>query len=1006
MKLIRAVLFIGLLQIAGASLVFGQAAGSVTGQVTDTLGAVIVGATVTVVGPDGREKQAVTNARGEFSITGLAPAKYTVKAIAPKFALYENPDVEVTAGERSELSVVLTVSGVEETVEVGNQNQVSTDPNENAGATVIKDKDLDALPDDPDELELALQALAGPSAGPNGGQIYIDGFTGGRVPPKDAIREIRINQNPFSAEYDRLGFGRIEILTKPGSDKFRGQLFANFNDESLNSRNPFAVNKAPSQTRFFGGNISGPIVKGKSSYFLDVSNRDIDNNTIINAQVLDPTFQIVGFRQDVRVPNKRFSISPRFDYAINDRNTLVLRYNFTRTSSSNQGIGDLSLPSRASRSNSRDHEIRLTETMIVNPKTVNETRFEFSDSRRENRGDNTIPTINVASSFIGGGSQVGRSFTRTRGFELNNYTTTSLGKNSQHTIKFGGKLEYNSLTDRSENNFGGTFLFPGFFGADPCDINGDNVVSSIEQYRCKVMGVAGAQYNPTQFSLTVGDPLSSVSQYEIGLFASDDWKVSPSLLLSFGLRYENQTNISSKLNFAPRFGFAWSPGAGGAKAPKTVFRGGAGIFYDRFSENLTLQALRFNGTNQLNFNVNANDPDPVRRAAALALLAQPVFTLNGVTNVPPAAQIQAVLPASSTIREVAPDLQAPYTIQAAVGMERQLPAKTTAAVFFITSRTLHQLRSRNINAPVCATPLDCTGAMRPFPALGNIYEYESSGRTSQNQIIFNFRSLINPKYSFFGNYRLGFANGDTDGVGTFPAYAWDLSGEYGRSSFDIRHSFIFGGNVTLPWNVTMNPFVIATSGRPFNITLGTDPNGDFLLTERPTFAQLAARCGELGITESYCSIGSHDPNEIVPRNYGQGPGFFSVNMRLSRNFGFGGSGDGQTAGGGGQGGGRGGRGGGGGRAAGGRGTAAIVGRGTGPAGPGGGDVRKPYNLNVGIQFTNVFNNVNFAAPVGVLSSNRFGQSTGIAGGFGGFGPGGGGSAAANRRVELQLRFSW
>lgn len=163
--------------------------------------------------------------------------------------------------------------------------------------------------------------------------------------------------------------------------------------------------------------------------------------------------------------------------------------------------------------------------------------------------------------------------------------------------------------------------------------------------------------------------------------------------------------------------------------------------------------------------------------------------------------------------------------------------------------------------------------MRPFPALGNIYEYESSGRTSQNQIIFNFRSLINPKYSFFGNYRLGFANGDTDGVGTFPAYTWDLSGEYGRSSFDLRHSFIFGGNVTLPWNVTMNPFVIATSGRPFNITLGTDPNGDFLLTERPTFAQLAARCGELGITESYCSIGSHDPNEIVPRNYGQGPGF-------------------------------------------------------------------------------------------------------------------------------------
>ncbi len=135
-------------------------------------------------------------------------------------------------------------------------------------ATVIKGAALDALPDDPDDLEAALQALAGPSAGPNGGQIYIDGFTGGTLPPKESIREIRINSNPFSAEFDRLGFGRVEVLTKPGSDKFRGQAFFNFNDESLNSRNPFSLNRASSQRRDFGGNLSGPIQKGKSSFFL------------------------------------------------------------------------------------------------------------------------------------------------------------------------------------------------------------------------------------------------------------------------------------------------------------------------------------------------------------------------------------------------------------------------------------------------------------------------------------------------------------------------------------------------------------------------------------------------------------------------------------------------------------------------------------------------------------------------------------------------------------------
>jgi hypothetical protein len=637
--------------------------------------------------------------------------------------------------------------------------------------------------------------------------------------------------------------------------------------------------------------------------------------------------------------------------------------------------------------------------LIINPTSVNETRFEFSDSRREQRGDNTVPTINVASSFIGGGSQIGLSFNRARTFELNNYTTTSLGKRSEHTLKFGVKLRHISLVDRSENNFGGTFVFSGFAGSDPCDVNGDNFVSSIEQYRCKVMGNNDPRYNPTQFSITIGEPVSSVSQTEAGLFVSDDWKVSPALLLSFGLRYENQSNISSKFNFAPRFGFAWSPGAGGSKPAKTVFRGGAGIFYDRFSENLTLAALRFNGSTQLNLNVSANDPDPVRRDAALRLLAQPVFTLDGVTNVPTPDEILAELPASSTIRLVAPTLEAPYTMQAAIGVERQLPANTTFAAYFVTSRILHQLRSRNINAPVCIMPGNCDGAVRPDPTAGNIYEYESSGRTNQNQFITNFRSMFRPGFSLFGFYRLGFSNGDTDGAGSFPAYAWDLSGEYGRSSSDIRHNMTIGGNFALPWGVSVSPFISAFSGRPFNITRGIDANGDLLFNERPTFGQLAARCAEVGLSASYCDLGSHDPNAIIPRNYGQSPGFVSVTTRFSKNFGFGGS-DGATAGAD-TGTPRGARGGGGLR--GGRGGARIGGR-RGMGGMGTSD-RQPYNLNVGVQITNLFNTVNLGAPIGVLTSDRFGQSTGIIGGFGGFG-GGGGSPSANRSVSLQLRFSW
>ena len=180
-----------------------------------------------------------------------------------------------------------------------------------------------------------------------------------------------------------------------------------------------------------------------------------------------------------------------------------------------------------------------------------------------------------------------------------------------------------------------------------------------------------------------------------------DWRISPGLTMSFGLRYENQTNIKDSLNFAPRLSFAWSPGAGGARAPKTVIRGGFGIFYDRFSENLTLQARRFNGSEQLSLLVSSFDPNPVRRAAAIALLQQAVFTVDGVSNAPTADQILAALPQSNTIRSISPEIQSPYMAQVALGVERQLPFNTTVSLFYIGSRTWHVLRARNINAPIC-----------------------------------------------------------------------------------------------------------------------------------------------------------------------------------------------------------------------------------------------------------------------------------------------------------------
>lgn len=968
-----------------------QSSGSLRGQVVDEFGGLIIGSTVTVTDANGVEKTGVTDKEGQYVVSGLAPGKYIVKASAPGFALLKNTEIEIGAGKRVELKITLNVSLEKEEVSVSSDSPVSTEPENNAGAIVLRGADLDSLPDDPDELAAALQALAGPSAGPNGGQFFIDGFTGGRLPPKESIREIRINQNPFSAEYDRLGFGRVEIFTKPGTDKLRGQGFFNFTDESLNSRNPFAANRAPYQAHQYGGNLSGPVIKKKASFFLDFERREIDDNAIINAIVLDlsdPTLPAIPFSEAVVTPQRRTTFSPRFDYQVNAKNTIVARYTYTRSSVIDAGIGGFSLPERAYDTSSTEQSFQLTETAILTPTVVNETRFQYLRNRFRQEGNNTQTTIVVSDAFIGGGSQVGHSFNNADRWELQNNTSWVVGR---HSLKAGGRIRGVHITDFSQNNFGGTYLF-----------------TSLDQYRRTLMGIA----IPTQLTIAGGSPQASVSQLDFGVYLQDDWRVRPNMTLSLGLRYESQNNIGSNLNFAPRLAFAWSPGAGGARQPKTVLRGGLGVFYDRVNENLTLQADRFDGgaDSQVQFivsNFNAN---------GAALLAQ--------YPIPPTLAQLNTLGLPQTTRLLETTLQAPYTIQAAISVERQLPLKFTLSTTFVSSRTLHLLRSRNINTPLPGTfdPAVPGSGVRPYGTVNNIFEYEASGTLNQNQLIVTLNNRFNLNFSLFGTYVFGKASGDTDGAQTFPANTYDLSTEYGRSSFDVRHRLFIGGSFGAPWlwGIRLNPFVIASSGRPFNITIGRDTNGDTLFTERPAFAPAGADCSSPLVRCTSFGNFILSPlagQEIIPRNYGTGPAFFVVNLRASKTFGFGdmssssAAGQGASPSDGSAGRGRGGRGGGGGGRGGGGGGG---GRGAAPGGAlssatlfGGGNAsraaEKRYNLTFSVQVSNLLNSTNAGTPIGNLLSPFFGESNATAGGFG---FGGGNAGAGNRRIEAQLRFNF
>src|SRR5436190_4183211 len=593
----RILIAIALCLSLAALAVAQQRNGSLKGQVLDELGGAIVGVTVTAIDAKGVEKTVVTNDGGAFTINGLAPGKYTVRAVNPGFSIFEQTEVDVAAAKVQQLEITLKVAIEEQKVEIdASANTVNTEPENNAGAVVLKGEDIDSLPDDPDDLAAALQALAGPSAGPNGGQIFIDGFSGGRLPPRASIREIRINSNPFSSEYDRLGFGRIEILTKPGSDRFRGQMFFNFNDDALNSRNPFAPNRPAHQSRQYGGNIGGPIVGKKASFFFDFEKRDVDDDAVINATILDSNPNIIPFSQTVPTPNRRTEFSPRIDYQINSKNTLVARYEFEH-STNVAGVGGFSLASRQYNTSSTEHNIRLTETAILNKTTVNETRFQFVHQTSADDANNTIPTIQVSDAFTGGGSQIGLASNIQNRWELNNTTSLALGN---HAVKFGARLRDVHIRSNSPQNFGGTWTFAG------SRVPGQPLITSIQDYQITLLGLQNgltpAQIRAqgggaTQFSISSGNPLATVSQFDFGGFVQDDWKFRPNLTVDAGLRYENQSNIKSNLNFAPRFGFAWAPGATSPqKQSKTVVRGGFGVFYDRVGENLTLTASRFNGT--------------------------------------------------------------------------------------------------------------------------------------------------------------------------------------------------------------------------------------------------------------------------------------------------------------------------------------------------------------------------------------------------------------------------
>jgi hypothetical protein len=697
---------------------------------------------------------------------------------------------------------------------------------------------------------------------------------------------------------------------------------------------------------FLLGNVSGSL-NSRSSWFLSGFRRDNNANSIINAQLLDPTGGSYNYSEAVPNPQSRLDLSPRLDLQITPNNTLTVRYMYDRQKSTNDGVSQFALQTQGYDTLNQENTLQVSDTQVLSARLINETRFEYIRDRDNQLPLYSTPTITVQGAFTGGGSNDGTIRDAQDHYELQNYTTAAL---RAHAIRFGARLR--AVRDANDSTAG---------------FNGNYTYASLDSY---------AAGQPSQYEVTEGTPAARVVLFDAGVFYQDDWRLRPKFTLSYGIRYEGQNRISDHADFGPRISFAWALG-GGSQPAKTVIRGGYGWFFDRFQSTNVLQAIRQNGINQQQYVVK--NPAP------------------GETTIPTTSL--AASEAAPTTYAISPTLKAPVNMQTAIGVEHRFGKNITIASTYINSRGLHQLYSDNINAFLPGTYDITTGTgVRPNGKNENTYQYQSGGIYHQNQLITNF-SVRERKLTLFGFYVLNYAKADTSGATYFPSNQFDPKADYGRSTFDIHHRFLLGGNYSAPLGISISPFLVLDSGTPFNITVGQDLNGDNQFNDRPAFAT-SASTDVMNTKYGNFDLDPAADATRIPYNYVTGPGQFSTNLRISKSVGIGprteraagGGFNGPPPGGGGRGPGGGG----------------PPGGGLGPGGLSSSGGRPPmldqqaarrYSLNFTVMGRNVFNNVNLAPPVGVLQSPLFGKSNALAGGF--FS-----SPSSNRSVDLQVSFNF
>ena len=895
--------------------------GEIHGQILDPSGALVPSADLTL--SHGNEvSHAKSDHDGRFLFQRLAPGSYSLSVLAPGFGSLSVSDVSVLAGQIKELNLTLFIAVQQQEVTVPDQaSGVSINPDQNASALVLRGDDLDALSDDPDELQSQLQALAGPAAGPNGGQIYIDGFTGGQLPPKSSIREIRINQNPFSAEFDRVGYGRIEILTKPGSDKFHGQFSPYGTSSALNTSNPL-VQQQPSYYLYaLQGNVTGPLTKN-ASYFFAGMRLDKQNQNVVDA--INPQNPATSLSEAIPNPSSLLILNPRLDVQLGKSNTLTVRDSYYRNVQTGSGVGALNLPEQAYGVHNGENTLQLGDTVVVNAHMLNETHFQWRRIRNNQVANYFTPTVTVQGAFTNGGSNSGVVRDNQDIFELQNSSTLTAGS---HIMRFGTRLRAYRDANYSTSGDNGSYTF-----------------NSIAAYQTQM---------PNQYAATViSNPLARLLLFDGALFFQDDWHWKPNFIVGYGLRYEGQNRIHDRADWAPRIALAWSPNHATKTPAKTVVRAGYGWFYNRFTTPNSfssatgtpylIEAIHDNQVNQKSYVIN--NPgfyDPTSPASPGTL-----------------SSAGASVPSYHTIDS---HFHAALDMQAGFGVDRQISKSISGNVTYLYTRGVHQYLSNNVTAPdFDSSTYTVTG---PSPTIYN-YQFQSGGVYKQHQLIVSGSARLR-HFLLTGSYTLNEAKSDTQGITSFASVARNPSLDYGRATFGIRHRLVLLNTYTAPHGIVFASLLAVQSGTPYNVTIGDDLTANNQFNARPTYGV----CGAADVVSTPYGCLDTDPvgkgERIVPYGIGTGPANAIYSLRVSKVFGIGPriktAAAGQAM----------------------QSDNSVSGRGlsSGPAqlhldatAP------RRYNLTFVAGAANLFNIVNLGPPNGVLNSPLFGKSQSLASG--------------------------